>query len=311
MDLSLRQLSVHVAVARTGSFTEAARDLRVAQSSLSRTVLGTERALGVRLFDRTTRRVVCTPEGDELLAVAERVLAVHRAEMTGLERFLGGSRGTVTVATLPSVAASLLPPVIARFRERAPEVDVRILDGMSRTALERLVAGECDLALAVAESVPEDLRARALFQDRFYAVLPSGHRWAGSDHLRWRDLAEERFIAIGTDSSVRAGTEFGFARAGVRPARTIEAGTVSTVGGLLAADLGVSALPSLVGALMSFADHVRVPLVEPVVDRRLSVVTHRHRRLAPAAQALLRLLGDLRAQEHPLPEEVSWAGGAG
>lgn len=311
MDLTLRQLSVYASVARAGSFTEAARELRVAQSSLSRTVLAMERGMGVRLLERTTRRVVCTPEGEELLAVAERVLGSHRAEMAGLERFLGGSRGTVTVATLPSVAAVLLPSVIARFRERAPEVGVHLLDGMSRKALDLLSAGECDLALAVTGDLPPDLCARPLVRDRYFAVVPPGHPFAERAALRWRDLAEEPFIAIGEDSSVRAGTDFAFSRAGVTPEHVIQAGNISTVGGLLSAGLGVSALPALVRTLMTFADHERVALTDPVVDRRLSVVTHRSRRLGPAAANFLDLLGELHDRGHPLPEDVSWVGADG
>ncbi|MUL42590.1 LysR family transcriptional regulator [Streptomonospora sp. PA3] len=306
MDLSLRQLSVYAAVARAESFTAAARQLRVAQSSLSRTVLELERTLGVRLFDRTTRRMRRTPEGQRLLEAAERVLAAHRAEMADLERYLAGERGLVTIATLPSVAAALLPPVIARFREQRPDVAVRILDGMSEAALDRLSSGAADLAITAAEGLPAGLRAHPLAEDRFFAVLPPGHPRAGSAELAWDDFTGEQFIAVGADSSVRAGTDRAFAEAGVRPAGVTEAGNVSTVGGLLAAGLGVSAMPALVEVLMSFADYVRLPLVRPVLDRRLSVVLPHERRVPPPARGFLECLRGLREEGHPLPADVRW-----
>ncbi|MDA0563185.1 LysR family transcriptional regulator [Streptomonospora sp. S1-112] len=306
MDLSLRQLAVYAAVARAESFTAAARELRVAQSSLSRTVLEIERVLGVRLLDRTTRRIRRTPEGQQVLEAAERVLAAHRAEMVGLERYLAGERGAVTIATLPSVAAALLPPVIARFRAQRPGIAVRILDGMSDTALERLASGAADLAITVADRLPAELRAQPLVEDRFFAVLPPGHPRAGAAELAWADFAGEEFIAVGADSSVRAGTDRAFAQAGARPAGVIEAGNVSTVGGLLAAGLGVSAMPALVEVLMSFASYVRLPLVRPVLDRRLSVVMPRDRALTPPARGFLECLRHLREEGHPLPADVRW-----
>jgi len=307
MDLSLRQLGVYAAVARAESFTAAAEELRVAQSSLSRTVSGMERMLGVRLFERTTRRVRRTPEGERLLEAAERILAAHRAEMAGLERYLVGERGVVTIATVPSVAAALLPPVIARFRRQRPEVAVRILDGMSDAALERLASGAADLAITAAAGLPADLIAHPLAEDRFFAVLPSAHPRAASAELAWADFSGEEFIAVGADSSVRAGTDRAFAEAGVRPAGVTEAGNVSTVGGLLAAGLGVSAMPALVEVLMGFADYVRRPLVDPVLNRRLGVVLPRERRLPPPAAGFLDCLHGLREEGHPLPADVRWA----
>ncbi|GAA3742562.1 DNA-binding transcriptional LysR family regulator [Spinactinospora alkalitolerans] len=306
MNLSLRQLEAYAAVARAESFTAAARELRVAQSSLSRTVLELERILGVRLFDRTTRSIRRTPEGEELLLVAERVLTAHRAEMTRLERYLAGERGGVTVATLPSIAAVLLPPVIAEFRARQPGIGVRILDGMSDLALRRVESGAADLAITIAHRLPGGLRSWPLVEDRFFAVLPARHARAGDPALRWSDFDGLQFIAIGADSSVRTLTDRAFAAADVRPAGVIEAGNVSTVGGLLAAGLGVSALPALVRVLMSFADHAHLPLTDPVVDRRLSVVLPAHRSPTPAAARFLDLLRGLKADDRPLPDDVRW-----
>ncbi len=309
MDLSLRQLEVFAAVAHAQGFTNAARELRISQSALSRTVLDIERVMGVRLFDRTTRRLVRTPEGDELLAVAERLLGAHRAEMTRLGRYLTGEGGTVTIATLPSVAAVLLPPVIAEFRRQRPGTGVRVLDSMSDAALRRVTTGEADFAITLADPLPDGLTSRPLVRDRFFAALPRTppHRLADRTELRWHDLSGETFIAIGSDSSVRQLADATLAAAGVRVAQTIEAGNVSTVGGLVAAGLGVSALPALVRLLMSFADLAHLPLVAPAVERELSVVLRDDAPLPPAARAFLELLEGLGDSEESLPTDVRWA----
>lgn len=302
MDLTLRQLAAFEAVARCGGYTAAARELRVSQSSLSRTVQEVERLMRVRLFERTTRSLRRTAEGDALLAAAERVLGTHRAEMNRLDRVLRGDEGTVTVATLPSVAAVLLPPVIADFRERHPGIAVRVLDGMARTALDRVASGTADLAVTAPDPRPVGLSVRPLVRDSFFAALPPGHALAAQERVTWARLGQETFIALGADSSVRRLTDRAFEEAGGAPATAIEAGNVSTVGGLVAAGLGVTALPSLVRVLMGFTDIAHRPVEEPVWSREIGVVTPRGRTPSPAAARFLERLESAPDVTGLLPE---------
>ncbi|MGW3953138.1 LysR family transcriptional regulator [Streptomyces sp. NPDC004752] len=310
MDLSLRQMEAFAAVARAGSFTTAAGELHVSQSALSRTVAELERTLRVQLLVRDTRNVALTPQGAELLAVAERVLSTHRAEMKQLDRYLSGERGTVTIATLPSVAAVLLPPVISTLHSERPEINVCILDGLARGVLDHVMAGEADLAITVPRQLPEGLVARPFVQDRFFAAVPPGHPLAERQELRWSHLAGEQFVSIGADSSVRFFTDAAFAQADVRVAGVVEARSVATVGGLVAAGLGVTVLPALVQALMIFAALTHRPIGDPVVERRLDIVIRAERALSPASQHVLELLGRLRVTGHELPAGVSWTEGA-
>ena len=105
MDASLRQLAAYVAVARAASFTAAARQMHVSQSTLSRAVADLERVLGVQLLERDTRNVQLTAAGVETLRVAEQIVGAHRSGMKELRRYLLGESGVVAMATLPSVAA--------------------------------------------------------------------------------------------------------------------------------------------------------------------------------------------------------------
>lgn len=307
MNLTLRQLGVFEAVARSGSFTAAAARLRVSQSALSRTVAGIEHTLRVPLFERTTRTVTLTAAGHHLLSIADRILAAHRTGMHDLVRYLAGEQGTVTIATLPSVAAVLLPPVISAFHEQHPGISVRILDGLARTVVDRLLGGEADLAITTPNQLPAELVHRPLVLDRFYAALPHGHRLAGQPTLTWSDLVGEPFVAIGLDSSVRSFTDAAFERARVRATQVVEAANVATVGGLVAAGLGISALPALVRALISFAELAHRPLTDPVVERQLDIVMPARGTPSATTRQFLDLLDTLAAGRHPLPVGVDWA----
>ncbi|NGN64681.1 LysR family transcriptional regulator [Streptomyces sp. A7024] len=309
MDTTLRQLSAYAAVARAASFTAAAAQLHVSQSSLSRAVADLERQVGAQLLERDTRNVQLTAAGVEALRIAEQIVNAHRSGMKELQRFLLGESGTVAVATLPSVAAVLLPGVISGFRERRPRVAVQIMDGLEQSVLGRVLAGDADFAITTGEPSGQ-LEHRPLVRDRFVAVLPEGHPLAErgeQEAVGWEELAREPFLAVGRESSVRRLVDAAFAQVDARTAPAAEAGSVATVGGLVAAGLGVTALPALVLPLLGAGALVHRPLTGPVVDRRLDIALRARRPLPLTAQHFLDTLQAFRAEERPLPPGVTWA----
>lgn len=307
MDATLRQLTAFTAVARAESFTAAAGELHVSQSSLSRAVADFERLLGAQLLERDTRNVQLTAAGREALRVADQIVNAHRAGMKELERFLLGESGTVAVATLPSVAAVLLPRVISGFRRQRPQVSMRIMDGLERNVLERVLAGDADFAITTFGERSSQLEHRPLVRDRFVAVLPPDHPLAAQDEVAWEELAGHPYLAVGRDSSVRRLADATFAQLDAVAAPAAEAGNVATVGGLVAAGLGVSAMPALVLPLLGSGPLVWRPLVRPVVHRRLDVVMRARRTVPLAAHRFLDTLDALREESGELPDGVSWA----
>ncbi|TPQ23161.1 LysR family transcriptional regulator [Streptomyces sporangiiformans] len=307
MDATLRQLAAYAAVARAASFTAAAAQMHVSQSSLSRAVADLERLLGAQLLERDTRNVQLTAAGAEALRIAEQIVNAHRAGMKELRRFLLGESGTVAVATLPSVAAVLLPQVISRFRTLRPQVTVRILDGLERSVLDQVLSGDADFAITTVGKSSVQLEQRPLVRDRFVAVLPTGHPLTERTEVSWEDLAREPFLAVGRNSSVRRLTDAAFAQVDAHEEPAAEAGSIATVGGLVAAGLGVSALPALVLPLTGAGQVVCRDLVGPVVDRRLDIVLRARRTLPLAAHRLLETLDELRVRGHDLPDGVAWS----
>ncbi|MET7518068.1 LysR substrate-binding domain-containing protein [Streptomyces sp. NPDC005480] len=306
MESTLRQLTAYVAVARAAGFTAAAAQLHVSQSSLSRAVADLEKQVGAQLLERDTRNVQLTAAGVEALRIAEQIVNAHRSGMKELQRFLHGESGTVAVATLPSVAAVLLPRVVSAFRRQWPRVTMQIMDGLEQSVLGRVLSGDADFAITTGEPSGR-LEHLPLVRDTFVAVLPQDHPLGEKPEVSWEDLAREPFLAIGADSSVRRLTDAAFAQAGERAAPAAEAGNVATVGGLVQAGLGVSALPALVLPLLTTGSVVHRPLSGPVVDRRLDIALRVRRPLPAAAQRFLDALREARAQEQPLPYGVSWA----
>ena len=115
-------------VARFSSFTRAADLLHLTQPALTVQIRQLEQALGVKLFDRSTRAVELTRTGRELLPVLERLLGEFDAVVVSTREMATMRYGTVRIAALPSVAATVLPPLIARFKQRHPHIRITVRD---------------------------------------------------------------------------------------------------------------------------------------------------------------------------------------
>lgn len=289
---SLRHLEVFCAVARARSFTRAAEELHVSQPVVSRTVRELERSLGVDLFIRTTRSVSLTPHGDELLALAGDLVERFERTMDRFAAYCSGDYGRIVVATLPSIAAGYLPPILAGFLAENPGMRVEILDVTAAEAAHAVESGAADLAIASPPSAAS-LRSDTLVRDRFVAVLPERHPLAARRTLTWAALADEPFIAMSGGSSVRELTDVAMAEAGVSPMNLVEARNIATAGGIIAAGLGVSAFPELVLPLLSSTAIVTRALRAPVVHRDIAVIVAAGAPLSPPAE---RFVAALHAQ---------------
>ncbi len=282
IDLTLRELRVIALVDEVGSFTAAAESLQVAQSSLSRTVLQLERRLRTPLFERTTRRVSPTPEGAQLAQAARAVLTEYDSQTRMFTEFLDGTSGLVRIATLPSLAATLLPPIIAGYRTRRPDVHLDVRDEIHGHITDLLADGDIDLAISVHEAAHAG-QCQPLTADRLHAVCEQTHPLMERETVRWSDLNDQPFIAFDPTSSVRRLVDRTLDRAQVRTGPVIEAHSIAAVAGLVKAGLGVTVAPTFVLPLMQFADLAHRPLVDPTVNRQICILAAPRRRQPPAA----------------------------
>lgn len=306
IDLGIPHLRAVVAVADARNFTAAAAELHVAQSSLSRTVAEAERRLRVRLFDRSPRGVEMTTEGREVVALARHLLGEYDAGLRHVTGYLEGTRGTLTLAALPAVAATLLPRLLAAYRSTRPDVTVQVLDMLSEENLQRVRDGTVDLAVTSAPPPDRELVVQPMVDDCFFVAVSPEHRLAERERLTWSDLDGESFLAFSLSStSVRGAVDRVLAEAGVGVGRVLEARTVGAVAGLTAAGLGVSVVPGLVLPMIEFAG-LRHILLEPIVRRRICLVRHRRRPTTPAVLAFLDTVRSAADGAGPLPRGTEW-----
>jgi LysR family transcriptional regulator, carnitine catabolism transcriptional activator len=288
INLTPQQLAGFLQVAATGSFSEAAHLLAMSQPALSRMIRIVEDIIGARLFDRDTRHVALTPAGSTLRPIAQRIVSEFNHSFSDLAQFVAGKRGHVMIAALPSVAAVLLPRAIARFSVSTPGVQFLIKDGLSDSVFAAVSEGRADIGLTVGPSVGNGLDYMPLVSDEFCLVCRADDALAESDEpLSWSIFAERRFVAMAPTSSVRAMTDAAFLQLGIAVAPLYECAFLGTTGHLVAAGLGITALPRLTLPLMGAVGLITRPLIEPQVRRHIGVITRAERTLAPAVRFFL------------------------
>jgi LysR family transcriptional regulator, carnitine catabolism transcriptional activator len=291
INVDLSELQAFARLAELRSFRAAAEELGLSGSALSRLVARVEDKLGARLFDRDTRNVSLTPQGEALRHLTDRILNEAATALTEFDAYLAARRGRVALAGLPSVTASLLPRIVARFVALHPEVEVSIIDALSDGVLAAVLEGRADLGFTAGASDGSGrLSFRPLVEDDLVAVgPPDGPLVEDRVHV-WRELAGQPFVAMARGTSVRALTDAACAQAGLTVRPRFEVAHLATAGALVAAGLGITALPSLTLPVLGRGPFVVRRLEAPRMVRRIGIVQATGRTLSPSARAFHRLL---------------------
>ncbi|WP_417532634.1 LysR family transcriptional regulator [Marinobacterium stanieri] len=289
-NISIRHVQAFIEVARSGSFTRAAEHLHLTQSALTATIKQLEQDAGLTLFDRTTRRVVLSAEGEHFMPVAERLVSDFNAALDDLRARAELQQGKVSMAGSPSVVTRLMPGALVEFRRQYPSIQVDIRDESAGSLEQRVLNNEVDFAIAGNHSQQPELSYSPLLRDRYGLVLPADHPLARMRLLSWQQLPDDDLLLLSEDTGIRAQLRR-FSQSGHIPVQLdqvqIEVSNPAGMAALISKGLGVSLLPALAADTHSFAGVAFVPLHDPVVEREICVITRKGRALSPAAAALL------------------------
>jgi DNA-binding transcriptional LysR family regulator len=182
-DLTARQLHAVLAVAEYNSFIAAAAFLKTSQPALSRTIKRVEDIVGVRLFDRSTRRIAITTAGREFVAVAERMLNDLRISVSSMREIGHQQRGQIIISSIMSVANGLLPAVVAKYRMSHPGIEIILREGVHGTVLEDIRSGTADLGASYVDDVPDFVHAKRVSREVFAVIVPRSHQLAPRSSL--------------------------------------------------------------------------------------------------------------------------------
>ncbi len=293
LTLTLQELETFVVVAKAKNFRLGAERSHISQPALSRRIQTAEGKLNTRLFDRNTRSVELTAAGELLLPIAKRILAEFRSSLIDLSEFVIGQKGNITIAALPSIAAALLPATMATYQKSHPFVTFSLLPFAADTVLQMVVDGSADFALSIDPLKPAVISYEPLIDDEFVLICARTDPLATRREAPWSIFAERPYIAAGSASSSRCISDRVFAETGISVTPRYESANVPVLGSMVAAQLGISAIPRLSLGLMNMSGIAVVPLTQPVKHREIGILSRKGRTLSMAAMVFL---DTLRAQ---------------
>lgn len=307
MNISLKQLRAFVAVAEHRSFTKAAQAIHMTQSTLSVLVRELEDEVGFRLLDRTTRHVMLSNAGRDFHRLALRLLEDFRGVVRETAEIRLLKRGVIRVGAPEAVACSLVIPAIAEFRRVQPEIEVRLVVTMVSSMFDALENGEVDFIVGPdPEHLAEhdaSVQAEPLLASPIRAWLHADHPLAQYEQVSWRQLLSGDLIVPAYDfishfeplvrrylGDEEADSEL-FSHDTGKSRSTVSNITAALT--MAKSGLGPTFAAEYVRPLAQAFGLVGRPLVEPAMDRVITLYTLRQRAPSPAATGFADVLRNL------------------
>jgi DNA-binding transcriptional LysR family regulator len=294
--LKLRDLQILAAVVQWGSMAKAASHLAMTQPAVSESIANLERALHVRLLDRSTHGVEPTIYAHALLKRGHVVFDELNQGIRDIEFLANPRAGEISIGSGETFDAGLLPAAIEQLSSRYPEVVVRVLQANTSSDFRELRERRVDLMLArvPASFVSDDIAVEVLFEDPNRIVVGARSRWARRRKITLAELADEPWI-FSPNEAISALMNAAFKANGLEvPRSRISAASVLLRNHLLATGRFVTALPESV--LRYNAEHwslKALPIDLGVKARSVAVLTLKNRTVSPVVQLFVDHLRDV------------------
>lgn len=290
LPLDSRQLRAFSILARTGSFTAAARELHLTQSAVSHAIKALEEDVGCRLLDRTGKKATLTQSGEQLLQATEKILA-EMAQVRGQLKQLGKwGGGRLRLAATISTCQYLLPSVLREFKESFPASSITIEPADTPTAIELLRARRVDLALALEPRGEPQVEFRALFTDEMQFLLSPLHPWARARRVEEDEIPRQKYILYEkTSYTVQFIVDY-FRHREQELFTFMELGSMEAIKELVKLNLGVAIVaPWIARKELAEGSLVSLPLGRRKLKRNWGIFHWRARRLTLAEETFIGL----------------------
>lgn len=304
MPIKLSQLRNLIAVASAGTVRQAARNLNLSQSSVTKSIQQLEAMLGVELLHRGTQGVVPTEAGRALIARAKIVEAELRHARSDIDHVLGAGVGEIRVSASPSVATGLVPRTIVAFKRTRPRVSFLIQEGVYPDILSSVRIGETDFAVCLVPERPRDetLHFERLLADRLTPAVRVNHPLISARKLTLADLVAYDWVIYRRSRTGWDIFEQTFVSNGYDPpSATIECTSFACALALVENSDAITLVPSHL-----FAEARRPTSIAPVfLDSgmppwQVMVISRPPHELSPVCRAFLEELKRMAAKLNPL-----------
>src|SRR6266404_2809481 len=193
LPLDSRQLRAFSVLARTGSFTQTARELNLTQSAVSHSMKALENDIGCRFFDRLGKKTVLTQAGEQLLKATNHILQEMDTVRESLANLGKWGHGRLRLGASTTACEHLIPPVLREFKESFPDHVITIEPGDTREMVTALLGQRIDLALSLEVEKEPQLEFHPLFTDDLQFIVGALHPWAQTRRVKRSDIPRENY----------------------------------------------------------------------------------------------------------------------
>ena len=288
--MEIHQLQYIVEVDKQRSFTKAADEMFVSQSTLSHQIAKLENELGVKLFDRNSRTVYPTQIGEEFINHAKQILANLEVAKQNIQSHIGLLKGTLRIGVIASLGKIDYAGMLANFHRKHPGLNYEIVQSGTYNLLDKLKAGEIDVSFITLLPLPEcdDLQFHYLAYDEYVLAVPPGHPFAGRDYIELAEAADEKFIFHPSSERMYHICMEACAQAGFKPNIVCQGNHSPTCLSLISAGMGIGFFPYEKIEAQKFEIGV-VKLKEPV-RKDIALVIGKYTSMTPAVTIFCRFV---------------------
>lgn len=297
MKINLKLLGTFLSVARTASFRTTAQEQNLSLPAISMQIKQLEAQLGVALFQRTTRKVELTPEGEQLMISGRKAMAEIESGLALIQSAANVQQGHLSFACVPTVASTRLPQILTAFAKKFPGIHVHVRELANKELLEAVRRREVDFGIGTVPDRHVDLDFAELFVDEYCALLPSWYPDKGRAGISLRELAKSPLLKLSGSTAFRDHVDDALRASGLPVDTNYEFVHVNTLVAMAEAGLGVALLPRV--ALPRHVGLKVVRVTAPVLSRTIAIVTIRGHTLSPAAARLVELCDRMIAPPAP------------
>lgn len=288
--LDSRQLRAFTVLARTGSFTQAARELHLTQSAISHSMKALETETGCRLLDRLGKKIVPTQAGEQLLQHAEKILSEMQVARESLTQLGKWGRGRLRLGGSTTACQHLIPPVLREFKESFPDHVISLEPGDTPELVDALLRHRIDLALSLEVDKESQLEFHPLFTDELHFIVSALHPWARAQRVGRGEIPKQNYILYSKRSITFRLIEDYFRREQMVLNAVAEVGSMEATKELVKLGLGVSILaPWIAKKEIEEGSLVALPLGRRKLQRCWGILHWRGKRLNLAEETFIGL----------------------
>jgi DNA-binding transcriptional LysR family regulator len=296
-------LRYFAAVARHRSIREAAEELHIAQSALSRQIHKLEDEFGVPLFQRHARGIELTSAGEIFLRHARSSLRQVERVRSELDALKGLRRGTVNIQSIESLVQHLLPRAIARFSERHPGISFDVTIDGSDHVIAAVREGRTDIGIAFYSPAERDLTTIFKIREPLVALMSAGHPLATKPRISLAESMTYPIALPARNTGSRILIDVACKAAGIAIAPVLESNSIQLKVHFVHVNHGITFLSRLSAwDSLRAGELVAVPIRDRIVNSAtIDAITHASRQLPIAAEEFLRFLqGELQNLRDPM-----------